>query len=233
MALLFVVIRGHYLSREVVSGARQRIKQDEVGRLIYTIHHLTTNTAQQYCDTIMLVLASVVSFLATLSLALSADGVDKTNTSYQEQLALTTNGTLTPITLSADEVLQSSDTIIAMYFSMQDGGIIAYGPNDSVVAVSGTIGSGNSPVPFILTNNPPVIPSAQEYCMLFDTGPEGVQFPDELAVHGNSEDFAICHILDGAPVLIYEADGLNRKSVGFVLQDCHEVHVYMLLVKPQ
>lgn len=82
------------------------------------------NTAQQYCDTIMLLLAFVVSFLATLSLASSVASrggscppngvldatqfrlmaVDKTNTSCQEQLALTTKGTLTPITLSNDEV---------------------------------------------------------------------------------------------------------------------------------
>ncbi|KAH9976073.1 hypothetical protein BJV74DRAFT_888725 [Russula compacta] len=111
----------------------------------------------------MLVFASVISSLATLSLTSSVGSregrcppngvldaknftllaVDKTNTSYQGPLALTVDGTLNPTPLTDDE-----------YFSMEGGGITAYGPNGGVVAISATFDSGNSPVPFIVTDNP-------------------------------------------------------------------------------
>ncbi|KAH9976072.1 hypothetical protein BJV74DRAFT_798726 [Russula compacta] len=195
----------------------------------------------------MLVLASVVSMLATLSLASSVgtredhcphDGVqyappftllavDRTNTSDQEPLALTAKGTLTPTPLTDDE---SSNTIIAKNFTMKDGGITAYAPNGSVVAVSDGVHAEISVITFTLTNNATAVPPGKEYCRLINSGFEGAQFPDELAilVHGESKNFALCHFLHEAPILTYRDAGLNHKSVGFSWAGCKGVYVYML-----
>ncbi|KAH9976070.1 hypothetical protein BJV74DRAFT_172412 [Russula compacta] len=194
----------------------------------------------------MLVLASVVSFLATLSLASSVGGrahgcpsngaldvknftllaVHKTNTSDQEPLALAADGSLIPTDA------ESGDTIITKNFFMKDGGITAYTPNGTVVAVSDVIYPGNSGVGFIPTDNATAVPPGKEYCMLLNPGSDG-KFTDELAVNGHTDLFMICQMPDTKPFLIFKAASPRFGRIGTLLLECYDVDVYMLLVDPQ
>ncbi|KAH9997762.1 hypothetical protein BJV74DRAFT_794877 [Russula compacta] len=134
----------------------------------------------------MLVLASVVSILATLSLASSVGS--------RRILASRNHWLLQP---------KSSNSIIAKNFSMKGGGITAYGQNGSIVAVSDGSHTEISVITCTLTNNATAVPSGKEYCRLFNSGFEGAQFPDEpiILVHGENRNFALCHLLHEAPIL--------------------------------